>query len=110
MPPKSNLRLASAELPAKPPDIELIADKPEWQLIWRVSRALLTLWAVAVWVLLVCLPGLEQIQDVPSAALHAPYILIGLVLVGAVLAAYNLNADGHLLWFLGVLLLLAGWI
>lgn len=106
---KLNLTLAPAVIPAKPLNTELIPDKPEWRLIWRVSRALLTIWAVAVWVLLILLPGLEQMLDMSSAALHAPYILIGLVLVGAVMAAYNLNADGHLLWFLGVLLLLAGW-
>jgi hypothetical protein len=51
----------------------------------------------------------EGVSDLASATLHLPYVLIGLVLVGGVLAAQNLRADGHLLWFLGVLLMLAGW-
>ena len=35
--------------------------------------------------------------------------LIGLGLIGAIFASYSLRSDIHMLWFLGVLLLLAGW-
>lgn len=83
--------------------------QPEWGQVWNVTRGLLVVWALAVWVLLILLPGVSQISDIASATLHLPYMLIGFALVGAVVAANNLKADGHLLWFLGVLLLLAGW-
>ena len=84
--------------------------KPEWGQVWHVTRAVLVVWAVAVWALLILLPGMEQIKDMETVTLHLPYVLMGLVFVGAVVAAHNLRADRHLLWFLGVLLLLAGWI
>jgi hypothetical protein len=90
-------------------DVPVMPDKPEWAQVWKVTRALLAVWAVAVWALLILLPGVEEVSDLASATLHLPYVLIGLVLVGGVLAAQNLRADGHLLWFLGVLLMLAGW-
>lgn len=89
--------------------IQEIPDKPEWGQVWKVTRALLVVWASAVWALLILLPGLEQIIDIETAMLHLPYMLIGLALVGAVVAAHSLHADRHLLWFLGVLLMLAGW-
>lgn len=84
-------------------------ERPEWTRVWQITRSLLVVWAVAVWALLILLPGVEQIGDLDSATLHLPYMLIGLVLVGAVVAAHSLRADRHLLWFLGVLLMLAGW-
>jgi hypothetical protein len=87
-----------------------IQAKPEWGQVWHVTRALLVVWAVAVWALLILLPGMEQINDMETATLHLPYVLMGLVFVGAVVAAHSLHADRHLLWFLGVLLMLAGWI
>ncbi len=83
--------------------------RPEWGQVWQVTRTLLVVWALAVWALLILLPGLEQIINVETAMLHLPYMLIGLTLVGAVVAAHSLRADRHLLWFLGVLLMLAGW-
>ncbi|MEZ5476675.1 MAG: hypothetical protein R3E95_04030 [Thiolinea sp.] len=73
------------------------------------SFSLLVIWAVAVWLLLVMMPGIQQIQDMTSAMLHLPNIFIGLGLIGAIFAAYNLRSDGHMLWFLGVLVMLAGW-
>lgn len=85
------------------------SDRPEWGQVWKVTRALLVVWALAVWALLILLPGLEQIINMKTAMLHLPYMLIGLALVGAVVAAHSLRADRHLLWFLGVLLMLAGW-
>jgi hypothetical protein len=87
----------------------LLSANPDWVGIWKVTRSLLVVWAVAVWALLILLPGVDQITNVASASLHVPYMLIGLVLVGAVIASHSLKADGHLLWFLGVLLMLAGW-
>lgn len=98
-----------AETPLTLADTGTLADKPEWGRIWTVTRTLLVLWAVGIWSLLILLPGVEQVSDMATATLHLPYVLIGLVLVGAVMASHNLRADGHLLWFLGVLLLLAGW-
>ncbi|UJS25350.1 hypothetical protein [Thiothrix winogradskyi] len=84
-------------------------DKPEWGQVWQVTRALLVVWALAIWALLILLPGLEQSINIETAMLHLPYVLIGLALVGAVVAAHSLRADRHLLWFLSVLLMLAGW-
>ncbi|HRJ54469.1 MAG TPA: hypothetical protein PLE99_17035 [Candidatus Thiothrix moscowensis] len=89
--------------------LQELGSRIDWTQVWKVTRAVLVVWAVAVWALLILMPGVEQISDVDSATLHLPYMLIGLVLVGAVTAAHSLKADGHLLWFLGVLLMLAGW-
>ncbi len=91
-------------------ELESLQARPEWTEVWKVTRGLLVVWAIAVWALLILLPGMEQMSNLASATLHLPYVLIGLALVGGVTAAHNLKADGHLLWFLGVLLLLAGWI
>lgn len=90
-------------------EIPALSAQPEWRQVWKVTRTLLVVWAVAVWVLLILFPGIKQISDIASATLHLPYMLMGLALVGAVVAAHSLKADGHLLWFLGVLLMLAGW-
>jgi hypothetical protein len=81
-----------------------------WLEVWQITRALLVVWAVAIWGLLILLPGAYQITDLDSATLHLPYMLIGLVLVGAVFAAYKLQATKPLFWFLSVLCLLAGWV
>lgn len=90
-------------------DTVLDETKQNLRASWPVIRAILVVWAVAVWLLLVLMPGVEQITDAATAMLHLPNMLIGLALVGAMFAAYNLRSDGHMLWFLGVLLLLAGW-
>ncbi|MEZ5447915.1 MAG: hypothetical protein R3E89_02445 [Thiolinea sp.] len=84
-------------------------DNLQYAELWRIIRSLLVIWAVAVWLLLVMMPGVQQIQDMTSAMLHLPNIFIGLGLIGAIFAAYNLRSDGHMLWFLGVLVMLAGW-
>ena len=97
------------QTPSLNPTIPAIPDKPEWGQVWQVTRALLVVWALAVWALLILLPGLEQSINIETAMLHLPYVLIGLALVGAVVAAHSLRADRHLLWFLSVLLMLAGW-
>ncbi|CAA6810697.1 MAG: Unknown protein [uncultured Thiotrichaceae bacterium] len=81
----------------------------EYGELWKVIRGILVIWAVGVWALLVMMPGVQQINDIASAMLHLPYVFIGLGLIGAIFAAYNLRSDGHMIWFLGVLLLLAGW-
>ncbi|EIJ35023.1 hypothetical protein [Thiothrix nivea] len=91
------------------PDMPRAQGKPEWGQVWKITRALLVVWAMAVWALLILLPGIDQISNVETATLHLPYMLIGLALVGAVVAAHSLRADRHLLWFLSVLLMLAGW-
>ena len=82
----------------------------DWHEVWQTTRLLLVVWAVAVWVLLILLPAMAQMHDAESLMRHLPYVFMGLGLVGAVLAAHSLHTDGHLLWFVGVLLLLAGWI
>ena len=93
---------ASAEKPVQEQGIEYAE-------LWKVIRSLLVVWAVAVWLLLVMMPGVQQISDAATAILHVPHIFIGLGLIGAIFASYDLRADIHLLWFLVVLLLLAGW-
>ncbi len=77
--------------------------------LWKVIRAVLVVWAVAVWLLLVMMPGIGEIVDMATAMLHLPHMFIGLGLIGAIFASYSLRSDAHMLWFLGVLLLLAGW-
>lgn len=77
--------------------------------LWKVIRGVLVVWAVAVWLLLVMMPGVGAIVDMATAMLHLPHMFIGFGLLGAIFAAYSLRSDAHLLWFLGVLLLLAGW-
>ncbi|MFZ1344176.1 hypothetical protein [Thiothrix eikelboomii] len=76
---------------------------------WGVIRWVLVAWAIGIWLLLVMLPGMDKIINATTAMLHLPTIFIGLGLIGAILAAYNMRSDKHLLWFLAVLLLLAGW-
>lgn len=105
----SNVVNASIPAPSLDATLSTPANKPEWGQVWHVTRALLVVWALAVWALLILLPGLEKIINIETAMLHLPYVLIGLVLVGAVIAAHSLHADRHLLWFLSVLLMLAGW-
>ncbi|MGB0845821.1 MAG: hypothetical protein ACPGSM_03805 [Thiolinea sp.] len=77
--------------------------------LWKVIRGVLVVWAVAVWLLLVMMPGVQQISNAATAMLHLPHMFMGLGLIGAIFASYSLRSDIHLLWFLGVLLLLAGW-
>ncbi len=105
--PTSNVN--NAPEPVMTHGLQGLGENIDWGQVWKVTRAVLVVWAVAVWALLILMPGVEQISDVDSAILHLPYMLIGLALVGAVAAAHSLRADGHLLWFLGVLLMLAGW-
>lgn len=76
---------------------------------WGVIRWALVAWALGVWLLLVMLPGMDKIINATTAMLHLPNMFIGLGLIGAIFASYSMRSDKHLLWFLGVLLLLAGW-
>lgn len=76
---------------------------------WGVIRWVLVAWALGVWLLLVMLPGMDKIINTTTAMLHLPNIFIGLGLIAAIFASYSMRSDKHLLWFLGVLLLLAGW-
>lgn len=76
---------------------------------WRVIRWVLVAWSLGVWLLLVMMPGIDKIINASTAILHLPNIFIGLGLLGAIFASYSMRSDKHLLWFLGVLLLLAGW-
>lgn len=72
-------------------------------------RFVLGLWSVAVWLLLIALPGLLQSRSFNGFALHFPYVLIGLVILGGIGYALRALADGHLLWFSSVLFLLGTW-
>ena len=92
---------------------ELAADEQnqgiQYAELWKVIRGVLLVWAVAVWLLLVMMPGMQQISDAATAMVHLPHVFIGLGLIGAIFASYSLRSDIHMMWFLGVLLLLAGW-
>lgn len=88
---------------------EEVQEPIQFDELWKVIRSVLVVWAVAVWLLLVMMPGVQQISDMASAMMHLPHVFIGLGLIGAIFSAYSLRSDGHMLWFLGVLLLLAGW-
>lgn len=74
-----------------------------------VLRFVLGCWDVLVWLFLVALPGLWQCVSFAGFALHFPYVLIGLVILGGVWYALRALADGHLLWFSTVLFLLGTW-
>lgn len=74
-----------------------------------VLRFVLVCWDALVWLLLVALPGLLQCVNLTGFALHFPYVLIGLVILGGVYYAILALADGHLLWFSTVLFLLGTW-
>ena len=74
-----------------------------------VLRFVLGLWDGLVWLLLVALPGVWQSLNLAGFALHFPYVLIGLVILGGVYYAIRAWADGHLLWFSAVLFLLGTW-
>lgn len=76
---------------------------------WGVIRWVLVAWSLGVWLLLVMMPGMDKIINASTAILHLPNMFIGLGLIGAIFASYSMRSDKHLLWFLGVLLLLAGW-
>ena len=86
------------------------SSKVDWKEIWKSVRPILVVWSITVWLLLILIPGVERINNLHDAMTHLPHVFIGLGLIGAIFASYNLKSDGHLLWFLGVLLLLAGWI
>lgn len=85
--------------------------KPQLDLkeAWDVIRWVLVAWALGVWLLLVMMPGIDKIINTTTAILHLPSVFIGLGLISAIFASYSMRSDKHLLWFLGVLLLLAGW-
>lgn len=72
-------------------------------------RFALVCWDALVWLLLVALPGLLKCVNVAGFALHFPYVLVGLVILGGVYYAILALADGHLLWFSTVLFLLGTW-
>ncbi len=100
--------------PASPAPVDMHSRTDEspslqYREVWIVIRGVLVVWALGVWLLLVMMPGIDQISNAATAMLHLPNVFMGLGLIGAIFAAYNLRLDGHLLWFLGVLLLLAGW-
>ena len=88
---------------------ETIARPLDFKEAWGVIRWVLVAWSLGVWLLLVMMPGLDKIINASTAILHLPNMFIGLGLIGAIFAAYSMRSDKHLLWFLGVLLLLAGW-
>ena len=99
---------ASSPVNAEEPAIQQ-EQSVQYAELWKVIRGVLVVWAVAVWLLLVMMPGVDQIVDMATAMLHLPHMFIGLGLIGAIFASYSLRSDAHMLWFLGVLLLLAGW-
>lgn len=76
---------------------------------WGITRGIITAAAILIWMLLILLPGMEDINNLDQMALHLPQVVTGLGLLGGIMAAYSLKADGHLIWFTVTLLLLAGW-
>lgn len=86
-----------------------VADDEEATPIRPVLRFVLGCWDVLVWVFLVAIPGVWQCVSFAGFALHFPYVLIGLVILGGVWYALRALADGHLLWFSTVLFLLGTW-
>lgn len=76
---------------------------------WGITRGIITAAAILIWMLLILLPGMEDINNLDQMALHLPQVVTGLGLLGGIMAAYSLKADGHLIWFTATLLLLAGW-
>lgn len=74
-----------------------------------VLRFVLVAWDGLVWLVLVAFPGIWQSVNFAAFALHFPYVLIGLVILGGVYYAIRALADGHLLWFSAVLFLLGTW-
>ncbi|MFI0398486.1 MAG: hypothetical protein ACH34X_05370 [Thiolinea sp.] len=91
------------------PDAEEIKNSLDLKEAWGVIRWVLVAWAIGVWLLLVMMPGMDKIINATTAMLHLPTVFIGLGLIAAIFASYSMRSDKHLLWFLGVLLLLAGW-
>ncbi len=81
----------------------------EFPEIWKFIRPILVIWAAAVWLLLIAIPGIQQVHDLHTALINIPYIVIGAALLGGIYTAHTVPADGHLMGFLLVLLLLAGW-
>lgn len=77
--------------------------------VWAITRSLIAAASILIWILLIVLPGMEEINNLDQMALHFPQIVTGLGLLGGIMAAYSLRADGHLIWFTATLLLLAGW-
>ncbi len=108
---KPVVNTSNPELVIQPtqPDTHEISKPLDLVEAWGVIRWVLVAWALGVWLLLVMLPGMDKIINATTAMLHLPTIFIGLGLVGAIFASYNMRSDKHLLWFLAVLLLLAGW-
>ncbi|MEN9432809.1 MAG: hypothetical protein RLZZ422_398 [Pseudomonadota bacterium] len=76
---------------------------------WVIIRSAIAVAAVLVWILFIVLPGMEAITNLDQMALHFPQVVTGLGLLGGIMAAYSLRADGHFIWFTTTLLLLAGW-
>lgn len=74
-----------------------------------VLHWLLLLWSSANWCVLIAWPALQHGNSLPDFALHFPYVLIGLVILGGQWFAYRAAAIGHSYWFAGVLFTLATW-
>lgn len=74
-----------------------------------IFRFVLGCWDGLVWLLLVAMPGVWQSTGMAGFALHFPYVLIGLVILGGAYYALRALADGHLVWFSIVLFLLGTW-
>ncbi|WP_020558246.1 hypothetical protein [Thiofilum flexile] len=101
-------------LKAIPPDPDLLTSNPKQADLppvagWGMMRGIIAAAAILIWILLILLPGMDDINNLDQLALHLPLVVTGLGLLGGIMAAYSLKADGHLIWFTATLLLLAGW-
>ena len=98
--------MQSGHLLLTPPKVSLRDQEAGW---WAAIRSLLAALSIMVWMLMILLPGMDEISNLDLMARHLPHVVIGLGLVGAIMAAYSLRSDGHLVWFTITLLILAGW-
>lgn len=101
-------------LKAIPPDPNLFTHplnhyEPQNVGWWGITRGIIAAASILIWMLLILLPGMNDINTLDQMALHLPQVVTGLGLLGGIMAAYSLKADGHLIWFTATLLLLAGW-
>lgn len=77
---------------------------------WQVIRLALVVWSFGVWVLLILMPAIELIVDVNALIHHLPPVLLSAALLGGIYLTCQTGANGLMLWFVCVLLMIAGWV
>ncbi|PID64292.1 MAG: hypothetical protein CR963_00985, partial [Gammaproteobacteria bacterium] len=64
-------------------------EKIDYGQFWKIIRPILVIWATAVWLLLVAVPGIQQTHNLHTALVNVLYIVIGAALLGAIYTAYT---------------------